>query len=134
MFIATTAAVCALSSTAAISANAATEKYVHTVEVSSVIGENDATWMTMTSKGTCKDIFDGYPTIFNDYTTSNNKSRAEHSDGKTNTAFMSFNLQKNNPSKVTVNYGSLKSGKWRLYYQHTGNGGFRDSVTTTKTY
>lgn len=134
IFITTLATVCALSSTAAISANAASEQYVHTVEVSSIVRSNDATWITMKSKGTCSDTFGNFPTIYNNYNTSTNKSRAEHSDGKTYTDFKSFTLQKDNPSYPSVSYGSLKSGSWRLYYEHTSGGGFKDSVTTIKRY
>ena len=128
------AAVCALSSATAISASAASEKYVHTVGVSTSYKSDDAIWISMKKKASCSDNFSSYPTIFNGYSNSRNRARAEYNNGKTKTAYKSFTLQKNNPAPKTVNYGTLKKGNWRLYYQHLSGGGFRSTVTTIKWY
>lgn len=124
----------ALSSSAAICANAATEQYVHTVGVSTSAGSDAATWFTMSSNGTCTDTFDSYPTIFDNYTSSYNKSRVEDSNCKDMSGYKYFTLQNNSAAPVTVSYGSVSQGSRRLYYYHVSGGGFRDTVTTVKRY
>ncbi len=135
IMITTIAAVCALSSTAAICASAASETYTHTVTLSSDSGSTTGTWMYMKKVGTCSDVFSTYPTIFDNYSTSYNKSRVKHSDGKTMTKYQSFILQKNSPAPTTISYGKLtKTGDWHLFYQHESGGGFKATVNTIKRY
>ena len=131
----TLAVACAFSCTAAISANAASEQYVHTVSVNASAGSDASTWINMKKSASVSDEFGGYPTIYNNYSSSTNKSRAEYNDGKTKTQYKSFTLYSNRSAPTSVNYGTLsKTGNWRLYYQHVSGGGFRTSVTTIKWY
>lgn len=128
------AAVCALSSVAALCANAASETYTHTVSVTSNAGSDDATWMVMSYSGTCSDTFPSYPTIYNNYSNSYNMSRVEDEACRSISGNKYFTLQKNSSSTVTVSYGQISRGERRLYYRHESGGGFSSSVTTTKRY
>lgn len=129
------ASVCALSTAAAISAGAASEKYVHTVSVTTDVGSNAATWINMKKSAAVTDEFAGYPTIYSNYSSSTNKSRAEHGSTGVKTSYKSFTLYKDRSAPISVSYGTLNyTGDWRLYYTHTSGGGFRDPVTTIKWY
>lgn len=128
------AAVCALSSVAALCANAASETYTHTVSVTSNAGSDDATWMVMSNNGTCTDRFASYPTIYNGYSNSYNKSRVEDEACRSISGFKYFTLQKDSSSPVSISYGTISKGERRLYYCHVSDGGFSDTVTTTKYY
>ncbi len=130
----TLAVACAFSCTAAISANAASEQYVHTVSVNASAGSDASTWINMKKSASVSDEFGGYPTIYGNYSSSTNKARAEDGDTSYKTSYKTFVLFENRPAPVSVNYGSLSSGDWRLYYQHVSDGGFRTSVTTIKWY
>ncbi len=133
--ITTMAVVCALSTAAAISAGAKSEQYVHTVSLSTAVNSDTALWISMSKEAECSDTYASYPTIFDNYSSSTNKSRADmNSNNAKETAYKTFTLQKNSPSNVSVNYGKLAKGDWRLYYRHTSGGGFRSSVTTIKWY
>lgn len=126
--------ICALLPVAIVGVSAATVTSTHTVSLSSVVGDATSYWITMTSKAKCTENFSSYPTIYNGYTYSKNKARAEYEDGETLKAYKSFTLQDDYPAPVTVTYGNLKKGDWLLYYKHTADGGFSCKVTTLKWY
>ena len=134
VFITALAALCAMSSMAAITASAKTEKYVHKVAIATGNGETAATWMTMSKKGTCSDLFANYPTIFDGKKISVSKSRIEDSKCNPISKYKTITLQKNSSSPVSVNYGTVTSGQRHLYYKYVSGGGFSDTVTTIKRY
>lgn len=122
------ASLCVLSSMSVIGINAATEKYTHTVAVAGAEGETAVAWINKAKKGDCSETFNNYPEIFNN-TISRNKARADNGPDGAYKKYKDLILQRDSPSYPTVFYGTLKKGKWRLFYKYKSGGGFRDTAT-----
>lgn len=131
----TLAVACAFSCTAAISANAKTYQWTHTVSLATNPGVMTSISTSMGGTGKMSENFGSYPTIFDGYSTSNNRARAVNESTGKRYGWKSFTLTKNYPAPISVTYGSaLPKGSYCVQYQNVSNGGFRTTATLLRTY
>lgn len=123
------AAICALSSAAAISGSAVT--YTYTVSVAA--GSNSVVHgIPSTSGSTHVDVFSSYPTIYDNKSSSTVQSWVSNLSHTTNSKKITNVLQKDSPAVLTANYNIWNyTGETYHNFLVTSGGGFRDSVTTT---
>lgn len=123
------AAICALSSAAAISGSAVT--YTYTVSVAAGINAV-VHGIPSTNGSTHVDVFSSYPTIFDNKSSSTVQSWVSTLDHNYNSKKITNLLQKDSPAYPSANYGAWnRSGETYHNFLVTSGGGFRDSVTTT---
>lgn len=135
ILISVIAVACALSAITAISASATTYQWTHTVSLATNPGTTTSISTSMGGTGKMAENFAGYPTIFDGYSTSQNKARAVFESTGKSYGWKSFTLTKNSPAVTAITYGtSMPSGAYYVQYQNVGNGGFRDSATLLRTY
>lgn len=135
--VATMAALCAVSSFAAISASATTTNWTHTVSVASIPGSTDSIVAELEKSGKISDTFANYPTIYNGFSRSNNQARAFNYTINKDYGWQDFTLIKDYPSTVTVSYNGgakVSAGSYYVQYRNKSEGGFRSSAVFSITY
>ena len=131
----TLAVACAFSCTAAISANAKTYQWTHTVSLATNPGVMTSISTSMGGTGKMSENFGSYPTIFDGYSTSNNSARAVNEKTGKSYGWKNFTLTKNYPAVIAVTYGqSMPADPYYVQYKNLSNGGFRVSATLLRTY
>ncbi len=131
----TLAVACAFSCTAAISSNAKTYQWTHTVSLATNPGVMTSISTSMGGTGKMSENFGSYPTIFDGYSTSNNSARAVNEKTGKSYGWKNFTLTKNYPAVIAVTYGqSMPADPYYVQYKNLSNGGFRVSATLLRTY
>ncbi len=129
------AVMCALSTAAAIGANAKTYQWTHTVSLATNPGAMTSIITSMGGTGKMSENFGSYPTIFDGYSTSNNSARAVNEKTGKSYGWKNFTLTKNYPAVIAVTYGqSMPADPYYVQYKNLSNGGFRVSATLLRTY
>lgn len=124
-----------LSAIAVVSVSAKTYTKTHTVEVASIPGDYDYEPAYMGGSGRMSDTFQANPTIFNNYTSSENRVRAINVDENKYYPWVEFTLYQNSGAPKTVIYGTnVDSGEYQVRYENVSKGGFRASSILSTTY
>lgn len=129
------AVVFVLSVIAIVGVSAKTYTYTHTVEVASVPGSSDSLGISMGGKGRISDTFQAYPTIYNGYSSSNNKSRVYNKDVTEYHEWNDFTLYGNSGAPKTIIYGDeFPATSYEIQYRNVSQGGFKAETILSRTY